>query len=143
MPPRTHSCKIPSSSPAGLMLKYVLKAFMTLFVCHHHTLGLHIAQSSSYFHSLGPKVGTLYILGAPGIESTSEPSSSTAEPRCFKPPSRHRLIRLFGFCLGTLREVTADKGSSLDANAANEKSSGISLPRKRGQARLLGGISGL
>ena len=34
---------------------------------HHCTLGLQTAQSRSYLYTLGPKVGIIYILGAPGV----------------------------------------------------------------------------
>ena len=32
-----------------------------------HTLGLQIGQSRPYLHTLRPKVGIIYIHGAPGI----------------------------------------------------------------------------
>ena len=36
-------------------------------VLHSHTLRLKIAQSRPYLYTLGPKVGIIYIHGAPGI----------------------------------------------------------------------------
>ena len=35
------------------------------------TLGLQIAQSRPYLHTLGPKVGIAYIIGAPGQMHTN------------------------------------------------------------------------
>ena len=34
------------------------------------TLGLQIAQSRSYLHTAGPKVGIIYILGVTGVGSS-------------------------------------------------------------------------
>ena len=36
-----------------------------------YPLDLQIAESSSYLHILGPKVGIIYILGAPGIDAAA------------------------------------------------------------------------
>ena len=44
-------------------------------------LGLQIAQCRSYLHTLGPKLGITYILGAPGIRRRSPFSGTHASPR--------------------------------------------------------------
>ena len=48
-------------------------------VCGIFALGLQIAQSRSYLYTLGPKVGSIYILGALGLglKSTASVSSQT------------------------------------------------------------------
>ena len=43
---------------------------------YHHTLGIQIAQSRQYLHTLGPKVGIIYILGPEGISGHSDPLGS-------------------------------------------------------------------
>ena len=40
-------------------------------VCQELILGIQIAQSSHYLHTLGPKVGIFYILGSPGFRDGS------------------------------------------------------------------------
>ena len=43
------------------------EAFGAMQMLQFHSLGLQIAQSRPYLYTLGPKVGIIYIHGAPGI----------------------------------------------------------------------------
>ena len=63
-----------------------------------HTLRLQVAQSRAYLHTLGPKVGIIYILGAlligsfptPGLQAVKKASSVSVDPVVVRPllPSR-------------------------------------------------------
>ena len=85
-------CARPCTPPEGLKVpKYRIRGVSILGILI--TLGLQIAQSRPYLHTLGPKVGLIYIDGAPGLWLGVNQLTWTLRAMSFEPPLLPTLTR--------------------------------------------------